>query len=641
MTSINQILRRAKQQPKLGYPPIDITNDEQGKKQAADDLDRLTQSMRQAFGGDMISLIENFAKTYAQFSDAISNENTQLQMGLGKLMSEYDKFQKSQIATIQSSTWLEQRNAKLNSSFKISSKQAAKLGQTYDEMSSVLKVGGEKVRTYAQSLNKIVPGTSAIIASNKKFGESLMMTQDILVNQQGLTDDQANSFELYAAGLGKTGISQLGGLKAVTAEFEKISGMTGMFADVSAEISGLGADIQMQYGKLPGSLELAVMKSRMLGMSFSQMETMASNMMNIEESVNQELEYQLLSGERLVDANGRSLTEKIRMAKVTNDANALAEATAEIYETQSKTLEGNNYLAKEALAKTMGMSTAEMMKAYQTQKLIKSMPGMDKDKVDKILKMSPADYAKEMQKAENAGNVAIFDKLRSEAESTKTTDQLILDALDKDRTFKITEVAPDQEKEITGARKQILSGDLEKEMKNFLDTFIGKDGTLSKAVGGLQIKGEVFDNFSKALSGYSTMIPVLGDTIAKIIEGLNTYVQTTLGTKKNTASTPGGGANVPDGILVNDAMIQFHPADKFATVPDGAALLASTERGKLDSAVDTLTGGGGKTAVVDPAPIARAVAAAVQQAMAGMKIEMDGYNLAKALEFSNRTINKI
>lgn len=270
------------------------------------------------------------------------------------------------------------------------------------------------------------------------------------------------------------------------------------------------------------------------------------------------------------------------------------------------------------------------------------MPGMDADKVEKILKMSPEDYATEMGKAENAGNKAIMDKLKDEAESNKTTDELLKDALEGKRTIKITEVAPDQEAEITGARTKILSGDLEKEMKAFLDTFIGKDGAMSKAVGALQIKGEVFDNFSKALSGYSTMIPVLGETISKIINGLNTYVQTVLGTKK-VVTTPngGGGGGASDGILVNDAMIQFHPADKFATVPDGAALLASTERGKLDSAVDTLTGGGGKTAVVDPNPIAKAVAAAIQQAMAGMKLEMDGFNLAKAMEFSNRTINKI
>jgi hypothetical protein len=93
-----------------------------------------------------------------------------------------------------------------------------------------------------------------------------------------------------------------------------------------------------------------------------------------------------------------------------------------------------------------------------------------------------------------------------------------------------------------------------------------------------------------------------------------------------------------DAVMVNDGVIQFHPADKFATVPDGAALLASTSTGQLGRAVDSMTGGG-KTAVVDPGPIAAAVASAIQSAMAGMKIQMDGYNLAKAMEFSNRTLN--
>jgi hypothetical protein len=368
---------------------------------------------------------------------------------------------------------------------------------------------------------------------------------------------------------------------------------------------------------------------------------MATNMLNIEESVNNELEYQLLSGKRLVDVHGNSLTEQLRIAKVTNNANKIAEATTQIFESQRDVLEGNDFFAKEALAKTMGMTTEQLMKAHETQKLIKSIPEFQgkegKDKLDRLLQMKPEEFQKEIADMPKEQK-ALYEKIKQDSD-TRTSDQQLLELLDYKRTFKITEIAGDQVSTITGAQKTILDEDgIQKQMGEFLDS-IARNATIVQQIGGKQLKAEMLQDFSTALGDFAKVVPLLGDEIKKLLEGINAYTQKILGAATVTNKPDGGGAN--DAVLVNDAMIQFHPADKFATVPDGAALLASTERGKLDTAVDTLTGGGGKTAVVDPLPIARAVAAEIKNAMAGMRLELDGFNLKKALEFSNRTINRI
>jgi hypothetical protein len=149
-------------------------------------------------------------------------------------------------------------------------------------------------------------------------------------------------------------------------------------------------------------------------------------------------------------------------------------------------------------------------------------------------------------------------------------------------------------------------------------SMINAVGLTSLMGGGIEVLTTEIDSFAKLIPGLGKAITAVNNELKKVL--------------------PAGAKPASDAVMVNDGVIQFHPADKFATVPDGAALLASTGTGQLASAVDKLTGGG-KTAVVDPGPIAAAVAAAVQQAMSGMKIEMDGYNLAKAMEFSNRTLN--
>jgi hypothetical protein len=284
-----------------------------------------------------------------------------------------------------------------------------------------------------------------------------------------------------------------------------------------------------------------------------------------------------------------------------------------------------------------------MMKAYQTQKLIKS--GVGEAKVEEILAMDPAQYANAMKNV-SADQQAIFDKLKADR-SQLTTDEKMSELLDMKRTIKVVQVAKDaggQGSLITGAQERIIGADgkggaVTESVEDMLNTLVNKPA--AALLGTTQLLGTTASALNTAVSTLTAKIPGLGDALQTLTNKLKQFTNAAFGTTGGalTGATADPTTKTQDGILVNDAMIQFHPADKFATVSDGAALLASTERGKLDTAVDTLTGTGGRTAVVDPNPIAHAVAAAVQQAMSGIKIEMDGYNLKKGMEFSNRTIN--
>lgn len=644
MKSLNNIIERLKQQPRIGYPDpnpnpsvnVNLSTTEAQVNAIKADINALKNSLSK--------FAEDFAKTYESTMQAVSDSNLTLQYGLSGLINVFDTYKNSMIAAMKQATFLEQRNKSLNTGLGITTKQSIALGESYDSMAESLRTSGEQIRNYAVAINKnLLPGMTNAIGANSTFSTGLMMTQDILTKQVGLSAESAANFELYAAGIGKSGIAQLGALDAFTDKFEKSSGMIGVFKDISAEIAGLGSDIQMAYGKLPGSLELSVMKSRMLGMKFSEIETMATNMLNIEDSVNKELEYQLLSGKRLADADGKSLTEKLRMAKITGDANKMVEATAEIYETQGDILEGNNHYAKEGLAQLMGMTQAQMMKAYQTQKLIKK--GFPEGKVEEILAMDPAQYAEAMKNV-STEQQKIFDKLKADR-SQLTTDEKMSELLDMKRTIKVVNVAKEaggQEKLITGAQNRILGADgkggaVTGAIEGMLNTLVSKPA--SALLGTTQLLGTTAAALNTAVSTLTTKIPVLGNALDTLTNKLKQFTEAAYGTSGGAlpGATPDPTTKTPDGILVNDAVVQFHPADKFATVSDGAALLASTERGKLDTAVDTLTGGGGKTAVVDPNPIARAVAAEIQKAMAGMRITLGGEQLVKGIEFDNRTIN--
>ena len=343
--------------------------------------------------------LSNFGQNYFKVVTALNKENLALQSGINAIAKVYDVFETSMVNAIKSATFLEQRNKSLNKSFGITSITAAELGEKYDEMSKVLETGGENVRKYAQDINKILPGMSKLITGagnaayklKENFGHQLLGVNQLLTENLGLTGDAANNYQLYAAGAGQDSVQLLKTTQAWAASFDAATGMAGTFAGVVSDISDLGADIQTQYNKMPGSLEKSIVKAKLLGTTFKQIEAMATKMLNIEESVGAELEYQLLSGKRLTNEKNESITENLRIAKLSGKPEDQVKAMNDLLKSQGDILDGNNYYAKEQLANLTGFTVAELTRQRQIQKLMEQ-GGMDKAKIEEFMDMGQEQF---------------------------------------------------------------------------------------------------------------------------------------------------------------------------------------------------------------------------------------------------------
>lgn len=638
-----------KRNPKQGKETDPVKNTKYVK--LAEKTTAALNAKAQELKKDIENLIE-LAENYALVADALDQENLSLGMGIGKLAKVFDDYETALVSTIKAQTFLEQRNKELNKSFGISSAKAAKLGESYDAMTTALNTGGENIRKYAQNVNDMLPGMANIIAGNEKFATRLLGTNQFLTEHIGLTKEVSNGYEMFAAGAGQNSVELLAATSAWADAFDKGTGLTGTFAGIISEIGGMSADLQTTYNKMPGSLEKSVVKAKLLGTSFAKIEAMATKMLDIETSVGQELEYQLLSGKRLVNVNGESITEKLRIAKLSGNAEDQVKAMNDLLSTQGDVLDGNNYYAKEQLANLTGFTVAELTRQRQTQKLMEQ-GGMDKAKIEEFMNMDPTSFTKALAKEKDAGTAALLKTLK-ENEGQKTTDELYADMLKRERTEGIKVMlggTRQTDGTITGGKKQtdvIATAKTEAEgsegvIKNYIRPFMTE--TNAQIFGQLQSLGAGAAAAQAPTNTIVGMTPgVIGAPAQKVLDAMTQTSNLLLGKPGVTGNTGTGTTTTTeqqeeDAILVNDAMIQFHPADKFATVSDGAALLASTERGKLDSAVNTLTGGNSNTAVVDPAPIASAIMAAIQTALGGINLVMDGEKLNKAMEFGTRTVN--
>ena len=156
----------------------------------------------------------------------------------------------------------------------------------------------------------------------------------------------------------------------------------------------MAADIRSEYSRTNGELELAVLKTKRLGMTMSQLDKIGTGLLNIEESVGQEIEFQLISGKRLVDAQGRSITNKFREAKLTGDSLKMTEAMTDVITEQGEIITGNNFLAKKALADSLGLSVQELVVAksrYDLTKKLESTKKITKKELDELKPGSEAE----------------------------------------------------------------------------------------------------------------------------------------------------------------------------------------------------------------------------------------------------------
>lgn len=124
----------------------------------------------------------------------------------------------------------------------------------------------------------------------------------------------------------------------------------------SAKVSSV---LKLQLGGSGDAIVKAVIQSKKLGIELQKAEDIANGLLNIEDSINAEMEAELLTGKELN-------LEKAREAALNNDTATLMEEIA----SQVGTIEdfnSMNRLQQDAIAKSIGMSREELAKTLTTQ----------------------------------------------------------------------------------------------------------------------------------------------------------------------------------------------------------------------------------------------------------------------------------
>jgi len=360
--------------------------------------------------------------------DDLGTSNNNLLRGLDKQIAVNTELNRQYLEAAKSTLVLERRNAQLNKSFGIGVKQAAMLSEKLQSVANDLKITGVEAGAYAGNVKKMLPTLNQFKAAGTDMYKSLQQTQHVLKTNVGLTDDATNSYTQYAEQNGKSSSSMLLATKRLAESLDP-SGTMGYFKMITEEIAATGNEIQLQYGKIPGNLEVAVIKAKKLGFTLEDLSGTADELLNIESSIGNELEYQLLSGRRLVDDQGASLTNMYREAALRGDMNKQADIMNNILETEGETIE-NNMFARKQLALTLGIEERQLASALQKKKILDkaAAAGIDVN-LDSSDTATALSAARDALQAE-AITQAEFDEL-VKASDTRTTEDIAKQQLEQ------------------------------------------------------------------------------------------------------------------------------------------------------------------------------------------------------------------
>ena len=259
----------------------------------------------------------------------------------------------------------------LINSDKATGELAKNMNMTYDQASE-LRQEMNQIATLSMDASVTTKGMQeSYMAIGKSIGAQVDMNRANLVfmtqmrEKAGLTNEEMISMQNLAVTTGKdvkvVTEEFLGGAKAVSIQAGKALNVKQLMQETSKVSNAIKLSIK---GGAEGLGEAAA-KAKLMGMNLEQADKIAGSLLNFEDSINAELEAELLTGK---DLN----LEAARLAAINGNMGKLTEEIAKNIGT-SADFTNMNRLQQEALAKSVGMTREELANTLVEQEALKTL----------------------------------------------------------------------------------------------------------------------------------------------------------------------------------------------------------------------------------------------------------------------------
>ena len=249
----------------------------------------------------------------------------------------------------------------LSKSMAVSKEEAS---ATRDRMVEIQNSGKDIFMTTKNQVEAQMELASAMGAT-RGFTEQQIADQVLLTKKMGLTAEEAGGIQMLAASNGKTAKNVTNSIIKQTSALAKQTGIQLDNKQVVQEVAKVSGQLRLQYANNPKLIAKAVVETKKLGINMEIAANAAKGLLQFEDSIENELSAELLTGKALNLERARGL------ALNGDSVGAAKEMLAQVG--SAADFQNMNVIQQEAIAKAVGMSADDLANSLVTQENLKNL----------------------------------------------------------------------------------------------------------------------------------------------------------------------------------------------------------------------------------------------------------------------------
>ncbi len=294
-----------------------------------------------------------------------------------------------------------------------------------EEMAAAADASGE-LTLNSKAMEATLVNVNAALGSSVKYSDlSEPLKKDIQLMSQlevaaGLTGEQTQAIMKYSMGTGQSAKNVTKELMASYKVQGLKSGLVLNEKDAMKAIEKTSKATQMSYGGNAKELGKALAAAKGLGVELNKVEDIAGSLLQFEESIENELSAELLTGKELN-------LEKARSAALNNDLATVAEEITKQVGSAAEFQEMNR-IQQDAIAKSVGMTREELAGSLMEQEALKNIGAASIEQAQEQYNLAVAE-GREKEFLNQLGDEALGKQLEqtSIAERTQLAQQKMAD----------------------------------------------------------------------------------------------------------------------------------------------------------------------------------------------------------------------
>ena len=296
---------------------------------------------------------------------------------------------------------------------KLTGQLAKNIGVSYDESLAMQKnftqiaISSDEIMVSTAELNKGFMSLNQQFNGATGFSNELVQSFTALTTQAGFTEETIGNIAKIT---GTEGDELNNNVALMEGQLEVMNAQNGTSFSSKQVLEGIGKVSKATLLTLrnqPKALARTLMTSKKLALSFAEMESISSSLLDFEGSIGAELKAELLTGKNLNLENARQLALKGDIAGAAAEVAKQVGSAAEF--------EKMNVIQQEALAKATGLTRDQLANSLIEREALAKLGGKDKTALEAYNRLKESGLYTEKQIADKLGNEKLAEQLKSQS----------------------------------------------------------------------------------------------------------------------------------------------------------------------------------------------------------------------------------